>query len=343
MMEAAEDSGAHSRSAGSREAAEGRSAADAGVGLDVHLPFSYWLDEALDRKCPALRPSDRLVASYAAALIAEIESLGADLGESAPLVGSVYFSGGYLGLLDPEAFRDVLRAVRRSFPVAASGLEVDAVTFPGSLDMYAASAYLDEHLGALMFEVPTLSAEEARETGAPNALQALDKSVYVLRSYGAAELGLVLPTRLPGTGAGGRTEEAWRYIAGQISHYQPAHVELVEPRGSDDAAGGAGEDGQGEGALPMDVQAKAGATVLTGLLRERGYREVDPGFFTRNDEPPAFVRTRQARRGGGDYLGIGLGAESRTGGFYTKNTCDLRRYLANASDCRKILDEVRQA
>lgn len=342
-MEAAEDSVAHGRSAGSREAAEVRSAADAGVGLDVHLPFSYWLDEALDRKCPALRPSDRLVASYVAALIAEIESLGADLGESAPLVGSVYFSGGYLGLLDPEAFRDVLRAVRRSFPVAEGGLKVDAVTFPGSLDMYAASAYLDEHLGALMFEVPTLSAEEARETGAPNTLQALDKSVYVLRSYGAAELGLVLPTRLPGAEAGGRTKEAWRYLAGQISHYQPVHVELVEPRGSGDATSDAGEDGQGEGALSMDAQAKAGVETLAGLLRERGYREVDPGFFTRNDEIPSFVRARQAQRSGCDYLGVGLGAESRTGGFYTKNTCDLRCYLANASDCRKILDEVRQA
>ena len=318
---------------------------DTVVALDIHLPFSYWRERDFDHGDPAGRPNDALVVRYTKALMAEIASLGTDVGcggegagsqrgGTAPagtddtatprrIVGSVFFSGGYLGLLYPDDFRDILRAVRRNFYVTER-LAVEAATFPGSVDMYAASAYLDEHVGALMFELPPLSARESRDLGLPNALQALDKTLNVLGSYGAGEFGLRLSVDIPG-----RTAETWRYLLGQINHYRPAHVEFV--------ALGTPE----EQAAAFTDEGLAG---LRSALAAQGYREVAPDFMTRADTTPTFVAERMARKAAGrshEYLGVGLGAQTLTDGFWTKNTTDLQRYLACGGDYRALIEVVR--
>ena len=332
---------------------------DTAVALDIHLPFSYWRERDFDHGGPAIRPNDALVARYTKALMAEIASLGADVGcggetagsqqaeaegadasgpgaadagdagaadAAAPrrIVGSVFFSGGYLGLLYPDDFRDILRAVRRNFHVTER-LAVEAATFPGSVDMYAASAYLDEHVGALMFELPTLSGRESRDLGLPIALQALDKTHNVLGSYGAGEFGLRLPVDVPG-----RTAETWRYLLGQINHYRPVHVEFVALGTPEEQAAALADEGL------------AG---LRSALATQGYREVAPDFMTRADTTPAFVAERMARKAAGrshEYLGVGLGAQTLTDGFWTKNTTDLQRYLACSDDYRTLIEAVRE-
>lgn len=305
-----------------------RAAAGAGgpLCLDAHLPFSYWRQRDLDHGDPAVSPKACPAGAYARALVAEIESLGADLVGQGHAVAGVFFSGGYLGLLDPEDFRDILRAVRRAFTVAGR-LRVEGVTFPGSVDMYAASAYLDEGMGALMLEVPTLSAREAAACGLPNVLQALDKSVYVLQSYGAAEFGLRLPADIPG-----RSRDTWAYLLGQVNHYRPMHVEL--------SGGGASED--------------EGRALFERGLRDSGYRRVAgavPGrcLFTRAFADPLFACLPGPAACGAppagvacERLGVGLGAQTCVDGFWTKSTTDLVRYLAQAGDYRDLVVEARE-
>ncbi len=298
--------------------------------LDVHLPFSYWRQRDLDHGDPAVSPKACPAGAYARALVAEIESLGADLAGQGHAVAGVFFSGGYLGLLDPEDFRDILRAVRRAFTVAGL-LRVEGVTFPGSVDMYAASAYLDEGMGALMLEMPTLSAREAAVCGLPNVLQALDKSVYVLQSYGAAEFGLRLPADIPG-----RSRDTWAYLLGQVNHYRPMHVELS----GGGASGGASED--------------EGRTLFERGLRDSGYRRVAgaaPGrcLFTRASADPLFACLPGPAACGAppagvacERLGVGLGAQTCVDGFWTKSTTDLARYLAQAGDYRDLVVEARE-
>ncbi len=298
--------------------------------LDVHLPFSYWRQRDLDHGDPAVSPKACPAGAYARALVAEIESLGADLAGQGHAVAGVFFSGGYLGLLDPEDFRDILRAVRRAFTVAGR-LRVEGVTFPGSVDMYAASAYLDEGMGALMLEVPTLSAREAAACGLPNVLQALDKSVYVLQSYGAAEFGLRLPADIPG-----RSRDTWAYLLGQVNHYRPMHVELS----GGGASGGASED--------------EGRTLFERGLCDSGYRRVAgavPGrcLFTRASADPLFACLPGPAACGAppagvacERLGVGLGAQTCVDGFWTKSTTDFARYLAQAGDYRDLVVETRE-
>lgn len=290
--------------------------------LDVHLPFSYWRERDLDHDGPALRPREGLAGAYARALMAEIASLGADVGESGLMVGGVFFSGGYLGLLDPEDFRDILRAIRRAFTVTAC-LRVEAVTSPGSVDMYATSAYLDEGVGALMLEVPTLSAREAAQLGLPNVLQALDKSIYVLASYGAGQIGLRIPADIPG-----RTPQTWAYLLGQVNHYRPVHVELVGGSRADESR-----------------------TAFEGGLLSAGYRRVAGldsrrAVFTRAADDPLFPRVTRGFEAARTYrtpqLGVGLCAETTIDGFWTKSTADMGVYLANAGDYRALIRQVRE-
>ena len=319
------------------------------LALDVHLPFSYWRTCDFDHGDPVMRPRPGVVEAYARALMAEIASLGADVKGRGYEVGSVFFSGGYVGLLDPEAFRDILRMVRRSFDVSAD-LRVDAVTFPGMMDMYAASAYLDEGVKGLLFEVPTLSAREAAALAVPNTLQALDKSVYVLQSYGAAEFGLRMPVDVSG-----RSVETWEYLLGQVNHYHPAYVELVGLSACD---GPEAPDGQGKAAgnlLSLNggkaPQGKAigdgGRTAFEMGLAKAGFKQVacdarGRALFSRLEEGPAPAPFGYASGPATERLGVGLGAETILDGFWTKSTVDMKGYLAGASDYRNLIAVARE-
>lgn len=284
--------------------------------LDVHMPFSYWLERDLDHANPSFRPRVDIVQAYQAALLAEIASLGDDLkGHS---IDGVFFSGGYLGLLGADGMRNILRAVRRHF-TCADRLSVEGVTFPGSIDLYAASTYLDEGVRTLMFEVPTLSVREAVRLGLPNTLQALDKSLSVLQCYGLDGFGLRLLADVPGRNAGG-----WEYLLGQVNHYRPMHVEFVP------------EVGNTLGKPPK------GLTDTISRLKIQGYREVTPGFLTRASQVPAFVPSRLKPLGGitRERLGVGLGAETIVDGYWTKNTANLQEYLAKSNDYRSLIKDI---
>lgn len=290
---------------------------DATLTLDIHLPFSYWRQTDYDLDAPASRPQAASVLRYTRAVEAELASLGADVKGTGHVVGSVFFSGGYLGLLDPDDMRTILCAVHRCFD-AAPKLRVEAVTFPGLLDMYAASTYVDEGLGAFMFEIPTLSAHEAEKTGLPNVLQAMDKSLNVLLSYGAGEFGMRMPGDVPG-----RTPATWEYLLGQVNHYSPLHVELV--------------------GLPQEGPSAEGLAAFRAGLERVGYRQAAASpsrlVFSRLVADPAYAAVACADQKT-ERLGVGLGAVTVMDGFRTRNTTDFDRYCRQSADYRNLIEDV---
>ena len=275
--------------------------------LNVQLPFSYWQERDPETGAPLRRPDGRLLARYLDALCREIRSLGADMDDAT--VGAVHFAGGYMSLLSPDEFTAVMAALHRSFRFVQKP-QVSGVLFPGSLDMALISVYGDAGVAPLMFEVPSLLARECERLALPNALQALDQTVFLMQNFGVSDFGLRLPV-----GIGGRDEGAWRFMLGQIRHYQPRCVQFV------DVSGGR-------------VAEHPAFARIKQALAQQGLAERAPNLLCAG-ETPRFAQQ-------GPCLGVGLGAISRLDGYETRNTAQLDAYLAGAGDYRNLIVSVRE-
>ena len=275
------------------------------IQLTVRLPFSYWQQHDEETGAPLHKPEERVLAAYLQALLREIRSLGADLEDI--VVDSVHFAGGYMSLLSPDEFGEAMACIRRSFPTAPD-MQVSGVLFPGSLNMALISANKNYRVGPLMLEVPSLIARECDRLHLPNAMQALDKTVYLMQNFGVNDFGLRLPI-----GFEGRDEGMWQFILGQIHHYQPLHIAFADVSG-------------GTVAEPPAFDAVAQRLV------EEGFTRLTQNFFTAMKAPPRFALSAQR-----EEAGVGLGAVSRLDGYITRSTTDIKRYIAYSADYRQLI------
>ena len=278
--------------------------------LNVHLPFSYYMTEDLQNQAPLFQPENALVEAYRDALLREICSLGADLEDCT--IDSVFFRGGYMSLLDPTSFAQVMAGIHRSFHLARD-VQVSGVLFPGSLNMALASEYRNHHVRTLFFETPSLLARECEKLRLPNALQALDQTLYFMQNFQLPGFSLRLPIGIPG-----RDEGIWTHILGQIRHYQPESIAFFPLRAEIEEH-------------PMFL------ATCQSLLKE-GYVSPAPLLLTRSVEPK-WVRYLAPDD---EVLGVGLGAQTRAEGFKTRNTTDLQRYLKYSGDYRQLITSVEE-
>ena len=281
------------------------------IELRIHLPFSYWLDRDPDTGVPLQRPTEQALAEVLRCLAAEMNSMREDFDDCT--VTAIRFLGGYLSLPDAEDFKRLLIAVHRSFTVQRD-CPIIGTLFPGCLDMEKIALYRDRRVSPLMFEVPSLSFRECEKLGFPVIFQALDKTVYFLESFQEGEWGLRLPIGIPG-----RTEETWRYIQGQIYHYHPKYLQFfrVDPALAEDPA--------------FDA--------VCADLQQHGYRRVSDTVYAASDTVPLLLGEPDASA---EYVGVGLGAESRIDGYHAKSTCDWDFYRKNAPSYRRLITSVRE-
>lgn len=275
------------------------------IQLIIHLPFSYWQRRDGETGAPLQRPEERAQAAYLSSLMREMRSLGADLEDCE--VNAVHFAGGYMSLYTADEFEQLMACIRKSF-VLAEDVQVSGVLFPGSLDMALVSVYKNADVSPLMFEVPSLHARECEKLHLPNALQALDKTAYLMQNFGVSDFGLRLPI-----GIAGREEGMWRYMLGQIYHYQPRHIEFFCQNGE-------------------AIEESDGFEAVKAQLRRAGFQEAATNFFTMADAAPRFALCKAA-----EYAGVGLGAVTKLDGFMTRNTADLRSYVMGSADYRTLI------
>ena len=274
------------------------------IQLIVNLPFSYWQRRDGDTLAPLQKPDERTLAAYISSLMREIRSLGADLEDCE--VAAVHFSGGYMNLLTADEFTEMIACIRRSFSFRAD-MQVSGVVFPGGLDMALISAYKNVGVAPLMLEVPSLHARECERLRLPNTLQALDKTAFLLQNFGVSDFGLRLPI-----GIEGRSETYWRFILGQIFHYQPQHVSFFPQNGE-------------------PIQEDPAFETIKGELVRAGFTEVAKNFLTMAKVPPRLAA------GSSEYAGVGLGAVSVLDGYKTQNTADMRSYVMGSADYRQLI------
>ena len=281
------------------------------IELHLCLPFSWWRDYDAETGVRLLKPDAQSVAGYLRLLSKELSGMREDFDDCE--VTAIRFPGGYLSLLDAEDLRQLLTLVRRVFAVRKD-CPVCGTMFPGQLDMEMISVYRDLHVSPLLFEIPSLSFRECERLGYPVVLQALDKTVYFLRSFSAEDWGLRVPIGIPG-----RTEELWRFLLGQLYHYQPTYIQFFS--------------------IAPEVKESPGFTLCREELLTHGYREVSENSFAGTGSVPPLLLDPPP---GTEYVGAGLGAFSRIDGYRIRSTVDSERYRRCCGSYRQLIVGVEE-
>ncbi|NCB52059.1 MAG: hypothetical protein EOM54_09290 [Clostridia bacterium] len=281
------------------------------IHLNIRMPFSYYLNRDLDCGSPVVRPRPDRRDAYAKALEAEVRGLAKELPDT--VVDSVFFLGGYMNLLRPEQFDSLMNVISRRLTLAPD-IEIGGWLFPGSLDKVLMESYERVNAGPLMFEVPSLLPAECEKYRMPNIIAALNQTAKALHNMGFGNYGLRILIGVPG-----RTLAAWEQIAEGIICLEPAHLEFsVVDAGADNGPG---------------------FEFCQKKLEDLGYRQYAPFCWTKADKAPRYP---EYRKEDAEYLGIGLAAESRLDGFWSKNTGDVGLYLRDSSNYQKIVAAARE-
>ena len=278
--------------------------------LHIQLPFSYWLDRDPESGIALQKPDERSVADYLMSLAKEMGSMKTDYQDCQ--VTRIRFMGGYLSLLDAEDLERLLILIHRSFSVCEN-CPVNGVFFPGQADMEMISCYRNHNVSPFLFEVPSLSYNECKAMGYPMAMQALDKTVYLLQNYSESEWGLRLPI-----GMAGRSKSSWEYLLGQMYHYSPKYLQFFR--------------------LSTDTQEDLGFAQICSDLESHGYCRIAENLYATEEVSPAFVIPEPDT----EYVGIGLGARSRIDGFLVANTADPALYKSRCVSYRKLIANVQE-
>ena len=282
------------------------------IELHLYLPFSYWLSRDPETGAPLQRPDPQSVAGCLQALSAELTGMREDYQDCE--VSAIRFRGGYLSLLDAQELGRLLALVHRTFTVRPD-CPVCGPMFPGQLDMEMIAAYRNHKVSPLLFEVPSLSFRECERLGYPVALQALDKTLYFLQNFNEDEWGLRFPLGIPGRG-----ESVWRFLLGQLYHYQPKYLQFfsIAPGTEEDPAF----------ALCCDE------------LQTHGYRRFSEGCFARAESVPRLLLDPPPEV---EYVGAGLGASSFIDGYRVRNTADPALYRRRCASYRDLIVNVTEA
>lgn len=281
------------------------------IALRVCLPFSWWRTRDAETQMTLIKPEKNGVPAYAAALCREIESLGRDMQEYR--VDTLWFDGGYMGLFMPEQLEAILAAAHRSFHLTED-VQISGTVFPGSLDLAMISCYRNHRIGPLMFEMPSLMMRECEQLHLPNALQALDHSLYVMQSFQESDYGLQIAMGIPGRDAG-----VWRHIVSEALRCSPAHIAFFS--------------------LNPEMDEGEGFQLAQTLLHKAGYRQIAPRLLTRAQQEPRYA---EVLRGEKPAASVGLGAVSDVDGFVTRNTQNMETYLQQSADYRNLLVSVEE-
>lgn len=315
--------------------------------LDIRIPFSTrhqdWTgrlqlngwDSALNRR-------------YADALIAELQANADEFSDVE--IAAIRLGGGHASHLGGECLWSVVRTARSLYHVAEGAplsMRCSAADFSG------ASMPMFRRCGATRFDLEMLSLSSTafnrvNETDSLELYPILCNSF--LHSHANDALGLVL---LVGSPKASDLEVRRSFL--EARHYHTAHViierfgEGAGTTGTQTEAGAAGSAGDARVAGAMEetagsaeaaeASARCEAQIADAreVLGAAGFREYAPLRFARPGcEDPVIA----AWHGGGDVIGIGLGARTRFAGALSTNTTDVETYLGFSHDFTKITASV---
>lgn len=280
--------------------------------------------------------------AYVAALAREVEGAVPDFADcrvAAVLVGG---GGGVAAHMADGRLGALLRTVRQRFDLTAADsvpAEVALTAHPGMVSAATLDACRMGHVTRLVLDYATSSSTEARELGRFMGPEAMEVTRTVLGST-RIDLSFTLLVGIPGqTERSGvaSVEAALGYGATAVRlerfSLDPA-CRLARDRAARDDVWRA----QPPHRLPAPDERGAIADAMGERLRAEGFAEYLPGEWAL---PGHECRYLQLAAAGCETLGFGLGAVTRFGGVYARNTDDWATYLRFSDDPARCIAEVR--
>lgn len=284
----------------------------------VHLPFCPYI-------CPycdfAKWPHKRSAAErYLKALHSEIDRCSREFRESPTEFATVFLGGGTPNTYAAADIEDLLERLRHAFPGPSqreTTIEVNPeLVGPGDLIAYRAAGVTRLSIGVQSFEP-----DEVRVLGRRHTSEDVSCVVAGARAAGFQSVSLDLMFAVPG-----QTPASWQR---SLSNAIELGVDHISTYGLTIEAGTPFETWRDrEPAAFFDDRAEAqlyGIAIET--LARAGYEQYEISNFARPGHPS---RHNANYWENGEYLGLGVGAASYTGGIRSVHTREVDRYVEAA-------------
>jgi oxygen-independent coproporphyrinogen-3 oxidase len=285
-----------------------------GLGVYAHLAFCPYLCPYCDfAKWPYRASKAR---AYLAALDVELETL-----EPQP-AATIFLGGGTPNAYAAADLTALVERLRRHFPAERDPREVTVELNPelvrdGDMERYVAAGVTRVSIGVQSFDEG-----EIRVLGRGHTIDDVERAVRSARAAGVTSVSLDLIFAVPGQTARSWSDSLERAIALGVDHVSTYGLTVEE--GTPYAAWQAREPAR----FFDDVAEAELYDIAIERLEQHGYEQYEISNFARPQHRCAHNENYWAN---GDYVGIGVGAASYSGGERRMHTRDLDEYVAAAS------------
>ena len=323
------------------------------LGLYIHIPFCAGKCAYCDFLSFA-GADESLVEAYGKALLQEIayrgeavsgirasagesgvreERMGAQAGGSGNgtrekvdynrfTVDTIFIGGGTPSLLSADFIKEILAAVRRSFPVKR-GAEITIEANPGTLTAEKLRSYLAAGINRISLGAQSFDEKLLETLGRRHSADDIVKTAGMMRRLGADNINLDLMFAIPG-----QTPDSWHHTLRQAIALEPAHISFyglqIEDNTplSDRLRQGVVEPVSDESYVQLYRLAVA-------ALEDAGYEQ----YEISNAAKKGYACRHNLKYWSIDaYLGLGLGAHSFWNGKRFSNQTDLVQYNRAATE-----------
>lgn len=290
--------------------------------LYVHIPFCI-------KKCDYCDflsgPADEETQNkYVEALLTEINK---SEGFSEREISTVFIGGGTPSAVRSESIIRIMDALRRRF-VFSENTEITMEANPGTLTPEKLKAYRNGGINRLSIGLQSADDRELLSLGRIHTYQEFLESYFLAREAGFDNINIDLMLAIPG-----QTRKSWNRNLKTVADLRPEHISaysLIVEEGTPFAAR--------KLELPDEDEEYRMYEDTAGILGEYGYHQYEISNYA--------VKGYECRHNKGywrrtDYLGLGLGAASLTGGNTRwNNTRNMQEYLKNSGNPQKIRKDV---
>lgn len=290
--------------------------------LYVHIPFCI-------KKCDYCDflsgPADEETQNkYVEALLTEINK---SEGFFEREISTVFIGGGTPSAVRSESIIRIMDALRRRF-VFSENTEITMEANPGTLTPEKLKAYRNGGINRLSIGLQSADDRELLSLGRIHTYQEFLESYFLAREAGFDNINIDLMLAIPG-----QTRKSWNRNLKTVADLKPEHISaysLIVEEGTPFAAR--------KLELPDEDEEYRMYEDTAGILGEYGYHQYEISNYA--------VKGYECRHNKGywrrtDYLGLGLGAASLTGGNTRwNNTRNMQEYLKNSGNPQKIRKDV---